>query len=455
MTRNYKKRMIRSHQDIIELDGSLVKLFIATSLCICCAFAAGQTLNLKRVFDFKGRYLVSVSDADMVASAYLDGRLGSVAGKDALSLIRLDKPLDELKVVSIQASNSVTGPPSSVTVSPDGMYAIVIETRGQRPVNKPEGLFGDLPPGKEITVVDLSDPDRLRVTQRFDGPEHPLSVTFNMNGTLVAITYSPKSNGSPLVFYKFVNGKLSNPTQPDIPDHSNGDVLNGAVFHPKDSVVVLLNATKSILSFFKITQKNSETSLIKWGNPVLIDKEPFKAHFIPNGRFLVVNAMYPGSVRGSVTSIAIALDTLEDSSPVHQIVSRVLAGVLPEGLAVSPDAQWIVTTNLEQSTQPFDNPKQGFYSSLTLIRFNKETGLMIRIKDFAFDGILPEAAVFDNTSKFLAVATFSHYDQKKTGGSIDFWRLTSDYFDPTRIELVKTDFSIPVVRGVHSMVIVR
>lgn len=65
------------------------------------------------------------------------------------------------------------------------------------------------------------------------------------------------------------------------------------------------------------------------------------------------------------------------------------------------------------------------------------------------------SAVFANTSQYLAVATFDHYDAKKKGGSIDFWRLTSDYFDPTRIELVKTDYSVPVTRGIHSMVIVR
>lgn len=259
----------------------------------------------------------------------------------------------------------------------------------------------------------------------------------------------------PLVFYQFAKGKLTNLSMPNILGYNDGDVLNGAVFHPKENILALLNATKPLLSFFKITHSDSGISLTKWGNPVLVDKEPFKACFTPNGRFLVVNAMYPGSVRGSVTSIGIATENEKDVMPIHQIVSRVLAGVLPEGLTISPDAKWIVTTNLEQSTQSFDNPKQGFFSSLTLIHLNAETGLLDRVGDFAFDGILPESAVFDNTSKFIAVATFNHYDVNKTGGSIDFWRLTSDYFDPKRVELVKTDYSIPVTRGVHSMVIVR
>lgn len=443
------------HKEIMLRRLLSIKSILIAFLFIFSNVALGQTVLSKPVFDFKGRYLVAVSDADMVASAYLDGHLGAIEGKDALSIIRLDKPVNELKVVAIEASNSVTGPPSSVTVSPDGRYAIVIESRGQRPANKPKGLMSHLPPGKKLTVIDLFNPDQPKISQQMDGAEHPLSVTFTPDGSLVAITYLPKSTSRPLVFYQFAGGKLSNPAMPDIPDYNNGDQLNGAIFHPKENVLVLLNATKSILSFFKMMRSDSGISLTKWGNPVLVDKEPFKAYFTPNGRFLVVNAMYPGSVRGSVTSIGIAIKDSGDSSPIHQIVSRVLAGVLPEGLAISPDGQWIVTTNLEQSMQPFDNPKQGFFSSLTLIRLNPETGLLDRINDFAFDGILPESAVFDNTGRFIAVATFDHYDVKKKGGSIDFWRLTSDYFDPTRVELVKTDYSISVTRGVHSMVIVR
>ncbi|MBW4617582.1 MAG: hypothetical protein KME21_31120 [Desmonostoc vinosum HA7617-LM4] len=36
--------------------------------------------------DFKGRYLVSISDADMLASAYVDGRLGAREGQDTMLL---------------------------------------------------------------------------------------------------------------------------------------------------------------------------------------------------------------------------------------------------------------------------------------------------------------------------------------------------------------------------------
>ncbi|MFD2934354.1 lactonase family protein [Spirosoma flavum] len=407
-------------------------------------------------FGFRGRYLVAVSDADMIASAYLDGHLGPTQGQDALSIIQLNKPVGQLKAVEIGASNSVTGPPSSVAVSPDGRYAVVIETRGTRPVGKSDPLFNDLPPGKVVNVIDLLDPDHPKQIQQIDGPERPLSVLFNNDGSLVAITYRPQdTNRSPLAIYRFDKGKLVDLSLPDIPGYVSGDVLNGLVFHPSRDELVLLNATKSTLSFFTFTYQRNTFRLTPWGNSVGVDPDPFKAQYTPNGRFVVVNAMYPGSVRGSVTAVGLAVDTAKDGSPRHQIVSRALAGVLPEGLTMSPDGTWIVTTNLEQSTQPFDNAKQGFYASLTLLHLDPESGFLDRVGEYSFDGILPESVVFDNSGRYLAVATFDHFDGRKPGGSIDFWRLTGDYFNPKRIELVKTGYSIPVTRGVHSMVIVR
>jgi hypothetical protein len=81
---------------------------------------------------FEGRALVSVSDADMLSSAYEDGDLGPTVGPDTLSVIRLDRAGQDYRAVEVAASNSVTGPPSSVAVTPDGHFAVVIETRGPR-----------------------------------------------------------------------------------------------------------------------------------------------------------------------------------------------------------------------------------------------------------------------------------------------------------------------------------
>ncbi len=439
------------------------RLLLVALLLIDASFVPGQSRFAGVPFDFKGRYLVAVSDADMLASAYLDGHLGPAAGQDALSVIRLDRPMSGLKAVEIGVRNSVTGPPSSVAVSPDGRYAIVIETRGTRPAGAADLLMTDLLPGKAITVIDLADPDHPKQVQRIDGPERPQSVAVNADGSLVAITFYPQNAAqSPLALYRFSGGKLGGVTLPTLPGWSSGDRLNDAVFAPNANTLAILNATKPSLSFVRVNTAGGTLSLSAWGNPVLVDKQPFKVVFTPDGRYALLNAMYYGndvsgsaSVPSSVLSVRIAADSATDGSVRHQIVDRVLSGVYSEGLAISPDGRWLATANLEQSSAPLNSPRQGYFASVTLIRLDVRSGLLERVGTYAFEGILPESVVFDNSSRFLAVTTFDRYDGSKPGGSIDFWRIAGDYFDPKRTELVKTGYSVPVMRGVHSMVIVR
>ena len=423
----------------------------------------GQSPSTDANFDFKGRYIVAVSDADMVPSAYIDGHLGPVEGSDALSVIRLNKPVRDLKAVAIGVSNSVTGPPSVVAVTPDGRYAIVIETRGQRPVGVADPLLKDLPAGKAVTVVDLSDPDRPALGQRIEGPEAAQSVTINANGTLVAIVSKPPGpTQSPLTLYRFLGGKLTGMTTPEVPGWVAGERLNGAVFHPRQNTLAILNATKATLSFVKLADTGGKLSLSAWGNPVAVDKQPFQVVFTPDGRYAVTNAMYYGndvsgtnSVPASVLSVRLAADTATGRTVVHQIVDRVISGVLSEGLAISPNGRWLATANLEQSSYPLTSSRQGFFASISLIRLEPESGLLERVGTYVFDGILPESVAFDNSSRFLAVSTFDHFDEKRPGGSIDFWRIAGDFSDPKRTELVRTNYFVPVTRGVHSMVIVR
>ncbi|NER00781.1 MAG: hypothetical protein F6K30_29480, partial [Cyanothece sp. SIO2G6] len=98
--------------------------------------------------DFQGRYLVSISDADMLASAYVNGLLGPREGRDTLSVIPLGGHVRDLQAYEVEASNSVAGPPVAVVVTPDGRYAFVIETWGQRPEGaEAEQVFGDLSHG--------------------------------------------------------------------------------------------------------------------------------------------------------------------------------------------------------------------------------------------------------------------------------------------------------------------
>lgn len=446
------QRRTMKHPPLASRIALIVFVTISTAIC-----ANGQELPAE-AGTFKGRMLIAACDTDMLPAAYLGGGLGPEVGPDQLAVIRLDRPLSRLRPTTIPVTNSVTGPPASLVTTPDGRYAIVIETRGPRPHGAVK--LADLLPGRAITVVDLADPDQPKVVQRVQGFEHPLSISINKNGSLVAIAHpSDAPPGTPpLALYRFADGRLSQPLTPSIPGFVPGQSLISARFHPLQDALALVYDTPSKLTFVQVGDHGAQLTLTSWGNDVAVDPSSFTAVFTPDGRFVLVNAMLP-FIRGTVTSIRVGANEgpgqKADGRPHHFPVSSVQAGIFPEGLAISPDAHWAVTSNLENSTWPVNDPRQGFYSSLTLLRFAPETGQLTRVGDFPFDGMLPEAPVFDDSSRFVAVTNYSQFRNPAGGGSIDFWRIADDAFDPQRAELVKMMESVPVPRGPQSMAIIR
>lgn len=421
----------------------------------------GLAQNAGPTTPFQGRALLALSDADMKASAYIDGKLGSEAGPDMLSVIGLGVPPKEMRATAVPVSNSVAGPPQSLAVSPDGTFAIAVETWGPRPPNKPDATMKELAPGHEITVIDLTDLARPRVVERVRSFEHPLSVSIDRTGTLVAVAFGlPVRDGQPaLALFRFKDGHLSAPIVPRIPNFAAQDVLISAQFHPKADELALVYSTHPRLALMRYDGATVVPELSLWGNEVGLDHQPFLVRFTPDGRFAVVNDMFYGAdvadANGSLISVAIARSTQPDGTPVHKIVSHLQAENDPEGLAISPDGAWVVTTNLEHSPEPSGSEMQGFFSSITLYSLASESGRLAKVGVFPFDGVLPEAAEFDNSSRMLAVANFDCFDCSPGRGAIDFWRLSRDAANPGRVLLIRGNDSIPVARGPQSMAIVR
>ncbi len=88
--------------------------------------------------NFQGRYLAVLSDADMVASAYVDGDLGPRTPnmRDELAIVPLDSGLPG-EIRRIPVSNAVTAWPSLLVLSEDGRFAYVAETDGPAPRVQP------------------------------------------------------------------------------------------------------------------------------------------------------------------------------------------------------------------------------------------------------------------------------------------------------------------------------
>ena len=121
----------------------------------------------------RGDSFLAISDADMPASAYVDGKLivGSCHGeeKDTLTVIKLPltisgTPDRDVEMSELDLPNSVIGSPFALAVSPDGGVAYVLETFGEAPegVESVANVFDDFPRDKRPPVRGHFRPDESK-----------------------------------------------------------------------------------------------------------------------------------------------------------------------------------------------------------------------------------------------------------------------------------------------------
>jgi DNA-binding beta-propeller fold protein YncE len=410
--------------------------------------------------DFRSRAIVTISDADMLASAYINGQLGPRGGKDALTVTRVAPDLSRFESASVEVSNSVAGAPTSVAVTRDGRFAFVTESIGQRQ----DGVerFSELQPGTKLTAIDLSNLAQPRVSQTLDIGRRPQGLTVHPAADLLALTLHPV-DGRQLVFVPLRNGRMGEPQYVEIPGVDKALDPTHVEWHPSGDFIAVNLAGASQIAFFRVTRDGGRLTIAEWGNRVVTSKYPYMGRFTPDGRHFITSNLFwgpdvPGTwaeaVPGDITSISFATEATQavNSQPQvrHFLVGKANVAKDPEGLAISPDGRHVVTVNLELSYGPAADARMTPYSSISLMRLDPQTGRLTHLDTTRYDGILPESAVFDASGRYLSVVTFGSFNpQDGDTGFLDFFRVTPDE------KLVKLRRSAPLPRGPHSMQIIN
>lgn len=432
-------------------------IFWTTAFCFCVVQfpSSARQANEPR---FTGRLLVVASDGDMQASAYQGDVLGVPTG-DVLTVIPLDGSAAGWTAATLPVANSVIGPPSALAVTPDGRYAIVAETKGAAPAGAPSAKLSDLPPGRLITVVDLSEAHAPRIVQTFEGAPNPISVSASADGLHVVLAYDTAgTDADPLVVFRLEGGRLTTPEKPVVPGFRPDDAIKNATFDARSGLLGLVYAKTPRFSLLRLSLADGSVTLRTVGNDVPLGATPFMVRFTPDGRFALINDLAPpqGSPdpRGTITSIAVA-DPKNPAEADNRIVSVVRAGILPEGMTVSPNGRLLAISNLEHTSYPEGDPRYDPLASLTLIRLDPQTGELNPVANHPFAGALPEALAFDDTGRYLAVTSYDQLASARETGAIQIWQVAGDTQGRGTPDLAPTGLSIPLARGAHSMSIVR
>ncbi len=455
MTRKYESCVKKT----IETKFRTAVLLSAASLLISAPALSQQPP------DFEGRYIAAISDGDMRAYAYIDGRIGEKRGPDELALVALPLQSSEL-TGRIEVSNSVINPVYSIAHSPDGNTIFVAETA--TPQEEGDLTIRDLQPGTTLRAIDVSDLSAPRIVDEVEVGTRPLGVSVSPDGrTLVLAT---KTVGSPLTFVTFEGGEFGEAQQLPLQNVSempelfdNGQLPHHAEWHPTEDIVAVTLNLRNQVQFYQVDRADDGTvrGIDQWGNSIVTSKWPMSGKFSRDGRHFVTNDLKWGPDVGpdrngtyaapsQLTSIRLA--GLEDEEPRHFIMSGVGVPQHAESIAFSNDGSMIVTLNLGQTWIPEGEAGHSL-STLSLVMFDAETGLMSHVGDWEMLGILPEGVAFDASDRYIVAGVYEYEGPEPRESALEFWRVQRNPGKAPR--LVPTGYSVATGPGAHSLVVVN
>jgi DNA-binding beta-propeller fold protein YncE len=451
-----KKVVIR----LLQVIGGLMLAVTTASFFNGCATNLKVEAATNIPPQFSGTILVA-SDADQIGTAYADGVVNKLAGiEDSLTIIRFDAA-QQATLVRLPASNSVISWPSIIGTSPDGRYAYIAETRGAfaQPTEKVSSVWEALPTGQNMTVVDLISE---KVVQIKAVGNRLGSASVNSKGDWLVTTSTEKDKE--IVLIRLKNGLMDSVfafpckvlEQVDKGKNFNDTGVKTIEFHPVDNIIAV-NIHNKAVAFYTLDTTGTDVEIGLVGKPLPVANNWSVGNWTPNGRYFILTDVNWGAhpifgstlnKNGSLVSVAF------DKNGNHTIASKAEVGLSPEGFDLSPDGRLAIVANMRRTYLSKGMPYALFgarnQASLSLVSVDPTTGVLKTLgKEYAFEGELPEDAIFDADSKSVAVAIYNErYESKPRHGFIEFWRVEGN-------KLLRTNTRIAVTRGSHNLKLVK
>ncbi len=247
---------------------------------------------------------------------------------DTVTLIDLGASPPRL-LGTVQAPNSVIGPPQNVAIAPGGAIALVASSTKIDPADPTKTV-----PDDTVSVIDLkSTPPR--VTATLHAGRGASGVSFSPDGRLALV--ANRMAGTISVFA--VDGGTFTPA---------GTVELGAPDSGPSHVVFTRDGRRAL-----VTRNNDHliSVLSVEGRTVTYTKrdlaaglKPYGIDITPAGDAAVVAHIGVGA-SGGVDTLAVIDLTVEPA----RVVDQIAAGPIVEGLAISPDGQFVAATVMDGS----------------------------------------------------------------------------------------------------------
>lgn len=255
----------------------------------------------------------------------------------------------------IRAPTSVVGPPQSVAISPDRSIALVTAAMKVDPADPTKTV-----PDDRVTVIDLRASPPVVLATLHAGSQ-PSGVSINQAGTLALV--ANRADGTVSVFT--VAGKTVTPAgKVDLGAPDSGP--SHVVFTPDGARALVSRNNDSLISLLAIAGSHVEYTK----RDIVAGLKPYGLDITPRGDAAIVANIGVGQTGG-----ADSLSVIDLAASPPRAVDHVTVGMVPEGIAISPDGRYVAVTVMNGSNAPRSSPVFHEFGLLKVLRLE---GLSLR-----------------------------------------------------------------------------
>jgi len=277
-------------------------------------------------------------------------------------------------------SNTVLGPPSNVTFSPDGRHALVADS-----IELDSSRTNGWRPARHIHILDLQI-DPPTITSTTDTGPQPSGIAFAPDGRHVAV--ANRADGT-VSSFTFANGQLRHVEDLRIADAA-AEVSDVACSPDGRSVVASIN-------------KASVLAVLRWNGDRLVDTlrrisvygRPYRVRFTPDGRFLLTS----GAGAGNGDDID-ALTIIQVEGDRFRTTQFLPLASGPESFELSPDGRLGVAVLMNGSNTAPDGPLYRDHGLIVL--FGRDGDRWVHRQTLP-TGRIPEGVVFTPDGRHVVV----------------------------------------------------
>jgi len=283
-------------------------------------------------------------------------------------------------VGELRAPGSWASPPQSVAIAPDESIALVTSSTKIDPADPKRTIPDDV-----VTVIDLraSPPAVIATLHAGRGPS---GVSINPAGTLALV--ANRGDGTVTVFS--INGKTVTPggtvdlgepaSTPSLPLFTP-DGTRAFVTRNGDHKVSILSVTGDTVRYTK--------------QDISANLRPYGMQIAPHGDLAFVANIGNGPTGGTDT-----LTILDIASNPPRAIDSLSVGLIPEGIALSPDGRYLAVMVMNGSNLSKSSP---FYRDFGLLKIMRVTGPKLTLVAEAKIGHWCEGIVWSRDQRTVVV----------------------------------------------------